>query len=80
MGQTPVVLVATQGTVTVQDDDGRPGPAPYTLLDEEGRPWQVAEGALRGPEGERAPRLEGHLAYWFGWYAFFPNTLLYKGE
>jgi hypothetical protein len=23
------------------------------------------------------PRLAGHLAYWFGWYAFFPNTLLY---
>lgn len=24
-----------------------------------------------------APRLGGHLAYWFGWYAFFPNTLVY---
>ena len=28
--------------------------------------------------GEIAPRINGHLAYWFGWYAFFPQTLLYE--
>jgi hypothetical protein len=55
-----------------------PGPEPDTLLDEDGNTWQVNEDALLGPDGETAPRLGGHLAYWFGWFAFFPNTLIYK--
>ncbi len=55
----------------------RPGPEPGSLIDEAGRAWRVSEAALVGPEGERAPRLGGHLAYWFGWYAFFPHTLVY---
>ncbi len=50
------------------------------LLDEAGREWRVTEEALLGPDGERAPRLNGHLAYWFGWYAFFPDTLVYQNE
>jgi hypothetical protein len=55
-----------------------PGPDADTLIDSNGRTWKVTEDALVSPEGERAPRLGGHLAYWFGWYAFFPNTLLYE--
>ncbi len=55
----------------------RPGPDERTLLDENGRSWQITEDALLGPAGEESPRLGGHLAYWFGWYAFFPNTLVY---
>jgi hypothetical protein len=47
------------------------------LLDANGGEWQVTEKGLMGPYGEVAPRINGHLAYWFGWYAFFPNTLLY---
>ena len=47
------------------------------MLDAAGRAWQVTEEALLGPDGEIAPRLPGHLAYWFGWYAFFPLTQLY---
>jgi hypothetical protein len=47
------------------------------LRDEDGREWRVTEDALLGPDGESAARLPGHLAYWFGWYAFFPQTLLY---
>lgn len=53
------------------------GPDPDTLLDSAGRLWQVTEEALVGPDDEMAPRINGHLAYWFGWYAFFPNTELY---
>ena len=47
------------------------------VVDEAGRIWQVTEEALVGPEGELAPRIAGHLAYWFGWYAFFPQTEVY---
>ncbi|MBT3316084.1 MAG: DUF3179 domain-containing protein, partial [Anaerolineae bacterium] len=49
-----------------------------TVLDTKGRTWQITEEALIGPEGELAPRINGHLAYWFGWYSFFPQTLLYE--
>jgi hypothetical protein len=48
-----------------------------TLLDESGAAWQVSESALTGPEGEVLPRLPGHMAYWFGWYSFFPQTEVY---
>ena len=112
VGETPVVLVATRGSVTVDGrvmDFGavtasgqspshrvtynaggevrayqrgaqafRPGPDTGTLLDSAGRPWQITEDALIGPDGARAPRVNGFLAYWFGWYAFFPQTLLYE--
>jgi len=103
VGETAVVLVATQGTVTVDGQDRRvgavsytnggevrayergafqftAGPDPYTVLDNDGGRWQVTEGGLEGPDGQFAPRLSGHLAYWFGWYAFFPDTLLYPEE
>ncbi len=101
LGETAVVLVATQGTVVIDGNNRRvglvtytnggevraydrgerlftPGPDPYTVLDEDGREWQVTEEGLVGPDGETIPRLSGHLAYWFGWYAFFPETLLYN--
>ncbi len=47
------------------------------LIDERGRRWRLDEEALLGPDGERFPRLGGHLAYWFGWFAFFPKTEVY---
>lgn len=60
-----------------QGETFSPGPDAATVLDAEGDSWQVTEQALVGPNGELAPRLNGHLAYWFGWYAFFPRTLVY---
>ena len=53
---------------------------PDVVLDAQGRAWQVTEEGLLGPDGEIAPRINGHLAYWFGWFAFFPNTLVYGNE
>lgn len=54
------------------------GHSPDVLLDAAGNRWQITENALIGPVGERLARVNGHLAYWFGWYAFFPQTLLYR--
>lgn len=48
-----------------------------SLVDENGRIWQITEETLTSSDGETLPRLGGHLAYWFGWYAFFPETLVY---
>jgi len=46
----------------------------------EGTVWEITEEALVGPDGERLDRISGHLAYWFGWNAFFPRTILYEAE
>lgn len=54
-----------------------PGSEANTLVDEDGAIWQVTEEALLGPDGQALSRLGGHLAYWFGWYAFFPTTAVY---
>jgi hypothetical protein len=59
------------------DQTFSPSDNPDVILDDSGREWQVTEEALMGPEGETLPRLGGHLAYWFGWFAFFPNTQVY---
>ncbi|MFQ5990215.1 MAG: hypothetical protein ACE5K9_09915, partial [Candidatus Methylomirabilales bacterium] len=55
----------------------RPGSTPQIVLDTGGRVWRVTEEALIGPRGKMARRINGHLAYWFGWYSFFPHTLVY---
>ena len=47
------------------------------ILDESGSSWQVTEKALLGPDGEELPRLPGHMAYWFGWFSFYPHTEIY---
>jgi Protein of unknown function (DUF3179) len=54
-----------------------PAAAGEGLIDEAGRRWRLTEGALRGPGGERLRRLGGHLAYAFGWLAYFPQTEVY---
>ncbi|MCB0005034.1 MAG: DUF3179 domain-containing protein [Anaerolineales bacterium] len=54
-----------------------PGEALDELVDETGRIWTITEAALVSEDGAELPRISGHLAYWFGWFAFFPNTLVY---
>jgi len=48
------------------------------VVDQSGAVWQVTEVALLGPGGERLERLPGHLAYWFGWFNFFPDSEVYS--
>jgi hypothetical protein len=52
------------------------GPDDATLRDASGALWGIEEDALVGPDGARAPRLPGTLAYWFAWQAFHPETLV----
>ena len=50
-------------------------------LDSQGRTWEVKEEYLeQAGTGSRLSRLPGHLAYWFGWYAFFPETKIYRSD
>ncbi|MFQ5966471.1 MAG: DUF3179 domain-containing protein [Acidimicrobiia bacterium] len=53
------------------------GVDPDTLVDEVGVVWEVTEDALVSAEGESLGRLPGHLSYWFGWFSYFPRTLVY---
>ena len=46
--------------------------------DSRGGTWKVEEGRLAGPNGQALARLPAHRAFWFGWYAAYPNTLLIK--
>jgi len=58
-----------------------PGAERGQVIDADGRVWRVTEDALIAPDGEEAlPRLGGHLAFWFGWYAYYPQTLVYAVE
>ena len=53
------------------------------MVDESGQPWRLGESELRpgpGVEAPSLPRVPGHVAYWFGWFAFYPKTEVYAGE
>ena len=67
------------GTVRAFDSPGTDfhlAPDEEALIDTDGQRWQITEEALIGPNGERAPRRPGTLAYWFAWQAFYPETSL----
>ena len=48
-----------------------------TLTDQDGALWQVTDEALLGPDGATLMRLPGHLAFWFGWFSFYPETQVF---
>ena len=50
------------------------------LTSADGRTWQIGEAALTSDDGEQLRRIGGHLAYWFGWFGFYPDTLVYGAE
>ncbi len=84
VGGVRLVIVAAPGARTARAYERgghtfRAGPKPNEVVDgATGQVWSVEEEVLvHRPSGERLPRLGGHLAYWFGWFAFYPNTLLY---
>ena len=46
------------------------------LVDAAGDRWRLSEGELRAADGRRLPRLPAQRAFWFGWYAAYPDTRL----
>lgn len=56
----------------------RAGAGANELLDERGQKWHATEDALISGDGEQLRRLGGHLSYWFGWFAFYPKTEIYR--
>ena len=91
VGGEPVVLVAGEGRAVRafarrdltfdRQPGGGGGGASTSLIGDDGTTWRVTDLALvQDGGGGRLRRLPGHLAYWFGWYAFFPETRLWNGE
>ena len=48
------------------------------LTDQDGAQWHITEEALVSPEGAKLARIAGHLAFWFGWYSYFPETEVFE--
>ena len=58
--------------------DFSPTQDPDVVLDETGAEWRVEETALVRSDGaESLARLPGHVSFWFGWFAFHPDTELF---
>jgi hypothetical protein len=83
-GRSLVVITSVQGANRVYDA----GPVrlsgwtdDQTLRDDSGRRWRVTEEALQPADpkqGAPLPRVTAFRAFWFGWFAQFPETLLVK--
>jgi len=90
LGEVDLVLVADPESGAIRayrrggDQHFLPGGAPGRVLDREGRSWRVEEEALVPPEGAEdlapLPRLSAHVALWFGWFSFYPDTEVYEAS
>jgi hypothetical protein len=87
LGGQPLVLIGDSngGAVRAYASGGRTfqrNPDGERLVDEGGTVWRLTEEALvaEGDGAEPLPRLPGHVAFWFGWYGFYPQTELYGAE
>ena len=50
----------------------------HAVWDDSGERWTLEEGGLVGPAAVRLKRLPAHRAFWFGWYAQYPETRLVR--
>ena len=85
LGDVPIVLVvdADSGAVRAYERGRQrfetPASTPLRQLRaEDGSMWWIGEDGL-APDagGSPLPRVPGHVAFWFGWYAFYPETTVY---
>lgn len=80
-GRNLIVVTSEKGASRVYDANDnrfvRRG-SNKKIIDDTGRQWQVTEEALvlESNPNERRLRLPTQRAFWFGWYAQFPNTSL----
>jgi hypothetical protein len=86
IGNLDVVLVSNpeSGAVRAYRSEGRElveGTSKNMVRDvRTGEAFEVREeGLIPSAGGTALARVPGHRAYWFGWYAFFPDTTLYEG-
>lgn len=83
IANTPLLLVGDAKTRSVRAYE-RAGntfkAAAGKLSDQNGGSWQVTESALLGPDGQRLPRVAGHISYWFAWDNYMGDAAsVYEG-
>ena len=72
-----------RGDIEFEEDSLEAAPERLTVRDRSGVTWQVTEEALVATDGGmndgmgRLDRLPSHSAFWFGWYAGYPNTMVH---
>ena len=81
-GKQFVVVTSESGENRIYDAAGRQFDAALDddrVVDAEGRIWLVTEEALvsETDPAMRLARLPAHRAFWFGWYAQFPETTVF---
>jgi len=80
-GKDVVLITRSSGAVRAYEARGRrfkPGASSDELVEEtSGTSWRLTEDCIQ-LDRERLPRLPGHTAFWFGWYAFYPSTEVYE--
>ena len=82
VGGKTIVLVTNprSGAARAYEASGRrfaPGGGERLIEEGKGTAWRIEEESLVAESGETLPRIAGHNAFWFGWYAFFPTTEIY---
>lgn len=78
-----VILTDRSGASRVYENPS-PGVKSYDganrVEDASGKEWVVSEASLVGAAGHERLRLPAHRAFWFGWYAAYPDTELIRFE
>ncbi len=83
-GRSLLVVTSTRGANRVYDVDRTVFASRRrddALVDKDGRVWRLTEDALvpeQPSAGSPKPRVTAFRAFWFGWHAQFPDTLLIK--
>ena len=78
VGIVPVVIIGNASTSTVRAYRSEGKQFKLTSdnrLVSDNKEWTITESELVGPNNERLSRLPGHIAYWFAWSGYFPDTL-----
>ncbi len=84
LGRQALVLIGDAATRTVRayergDLTFSAGDAPGVVA-ADGASWRITEAALVAEDGRRAPRVAGHIAYWFAWNGYLGlESQLYMG-
>ena len=78
IGIIPIVIIGNAATKTVRAyrSEGKK----FILTKDnklitDNQEWEITEKELIGPDKQTLARLPGHIAYWFAWSGYFPDTL-----
>jgi hypothetical protein len=81
-GGRPLVVVTSKGGANRVFERGAHAfdrrESDGSIRDTKGGRWTVTTTALVGPAGERLAAVPAHRAFWFGWVAQHPDTVLHK--